>query len=115
MKVTQIHRHKGRKYGFSKKHGWLAWHNSDLGAPFCGWLPINEPKHMLNDEKTKYLYAFEDAFRKRCLAAKIDPSRWKMGMWANAHMYHGMGLPVEEAVDKWFQHVADTEHRKALR
>lgn len=64
-------------------------------------------------EKSKlaYLHAFEDAFRKKCAAAQIDPSRWKQGMWANAHMYHGQGVPVEQAVEKWFAHCAAHSRR----
>jgi hypothetical protein len=68
----------------------------------------------LESEKLDYLYAFEDAFRKQCQAASIDAARWKQGMWTNAHMYHGMGLPVEEGVRRWFQHVSN-QSQKSLR
>lgn len=38
--LTRIHRHNGRKYAYSAKaQRWLLWHESELGAVFCGWLP----------------------------------------------------------------------------
>ena len=67
---------------------------------------------MLNDAKTKYLYAFEDLFRKKCEGAGIHPAKWKIGMWSNAHMYYGMGTALEDAVAKWFEHVEKVEKSK---
>lgn len=67
---------------------------------------------MINDAKTKYLYAFEDAFRAKCLQAGIQPAKWKAGMWTNAHMYYGMGAALEDAAAKWFEHVEKVEKSK---
>lgn len=55
--------------------------------------------------KSSWLSAFETQFYNRCAAAGIAAHKWKEGMWCNAHMYHGMGMSVEEGVAKWFDHV----------
>ena len=67
---------------------------------------------MTNDAKTKYLYAFEDAFRAKCEAANIKTSRWKLGMWTSAHASYGCGESVETGVSKWFGHVEKVEKSK---
>lgn len=46
MKITRDHWHGEKRYAYSKKHGWLSWFASELGACFCGWLPCNQPKHI---------------------------------------------------------------------
>jgi hypothetical protein len=47
MKVSNVHTHGGARYAYSKRFGWLRWHNSELAACLCGWLPVNKPKHLL--------------------------------------------------------------------
>jgi len=68
-----------------------------------------------NKQKSDYLYAFEDLFRAKCEAAGIQPSKWKLRMWTNAHMYHGMGVGTEDAIARWFAHVESVEKKKAKK
>jgi hypothetical protein len=44
--LTRIHFYNNRKFGFHKKHGWMIYNTSELGACFCGWWPINKPAHI---------------------------------------------------------------------
>lgn len=44
--LTRLHFHNGAKFAFHKKHGWMRYLNSELGAACSGWLPINKPAHV---------------------------------------------------------------------
>lgn len=57
---------------------------------------------MSNDEKRRYLYAFEAAFHKLCTNDR-ERSRLSMGKWVNAHMYHGMGVSAEEGARRFYE------------
>ena len=70
-----------------------------------------KPKPTEESRKLDYLYAFEAEFYRKCREEDIDPSKWTLGLWCNAHMYHGMGLTVEDGVSRWFGHVAAQKRR----
>lgn len=44
--VTRQHSHGGRRYAYHAKHGWLAWHKTDIHTVLDGWLPVSEPAHI---------------------------------------------------------------------
>lgn len=45
-KITRQHTYKGVRYGWHMRLKiWVSWAHSDLGAPFCGWLP-SAAKHI---------------------------------------------------------------------
>ena len=69
------------------------------------------------DPKTKYLYTYEAAVI--ALIGYEGLSHFttglRDGMWANAHMYYGLGLDAELAAVKFVVEVVEKYHMRLLK